>query len=515
VAPPPTVEEPAEEVEPEAEVPVSLQALVEAGILDESDVGMAMAEMSPEDLEAQRAEAVPDWLQALIGAEFAVAEAKEITPPPAVEAVEEEIELIAEVPAEEAAPIEELPDWLREPEAPAPDEEVIAPPAVEERMEEVEPVAEVPESLRALVEAGILDQSDLEAAMAEMSPEEAETQRAEAVPDWLQDLIGAEAAPVEEATPPPVAEEEIAPPPMEEPAEAELPVETIAEPVTEAAEEEAPVAEDEIAPPPVEEPVEEALPVEAIAEPVAEAAEEEALVVEEEIAPPPVEEPAEAELPVEAIAAPPQAPVEEVQIAEELEPPLEEAPAEEAPPVEEAAPPTELEMAAPYERVEIEKAAPPQAPVEEVQIAEELEPPLEEAPAEEAPPVEEAAPPTELEMVAPYERVEIEEEAAPPARLHELVTHLKAKPRDYAARLELARLYAAERDWTTALDHYEKLIAARNNLPAVIDDLTSLTQEEVDQARVYQMLGDAHMQSEHLDQALEMYRLARQALANR
>jgi hypothetical protein len=49
----------------------------------------------------------------------------------------------------------------------------------------------------------------------------------------------------------------------------------------------------------------------------------------------------------------------------------------------------------------------------------------------------------------------------------------------------------------------------------VIDDLTSLTQEAVDQARLYQMLGDAHMQSDHLDKALEMYRLARQALTQR
>jgi tetratricopeptide (TPR) repeat protein len=507
----PAEEMPAEEVEPVAEAPVEEFAPDEElpDWLREPAIPAAGEEFILD-------EELPDWLR-----ELGMPPAKEeVAPPPAAEGLveempAEEVAPVAEAPVEEFAPTEELPDWLRELETPSAKEEVAPPPTVEEPAEEVEPEAEVPVSLQALVEAGILDESDVGMAMAEMSPEDLEAQRAEAVPDWLQALIGAEfaVAEAEAVTPPPAVE--IAPPPVEEPAEAKLPVEAIAEPVAEVTEEEAPVAEDEIAPPPVEEPVEEALPVEAIAEPVAEAAEEEALVVEEEIAPPPVEEPAEAELPVEAIAAPPQAPVEEVQIAEELEPPLEEAPAEEAPPVEEAAPPTELEMAAPYERVEIEKAAPPQAPVEEVQIAEELEPPLEEAPAEEAPPVEEAAPPTELEMVAPYERVEIEEEAAPPARLHELVTHLKAKPRDYAARLELARLYAAERDWTTALDHYEKLIAARNNLPAVIDDLTSLTQEEVDQARVYQMLGDAHMQSEHLDQALEMYRLARQALAQR
>jgi tetratricopeptide (TPR) repeat protein len=162
-------------------------------------------------------------------------------------------------------------------------------------------------------------------------------------------------------------------------------------------------------------------------------------------------------------------------VEEEIAPPLVEEPAAEELPVEEI-------------------AALPQTPMAEVQVAEEPAPPAEEAPAEEAPPVE---------------------EVAPPARLDELLTRLKAKPRDYAARLELARLYSAERDWNPALDHYEKLIAARKDLPAVIDDLTSLTQVEADQARVYQMLGDAHMQSEHLDEALEMYRLARQALARR
>jgi tetratricopeptide (TPR) repeat protein len=481
VAPPPAVEEVAEEVEPVAEVPESLRALVEAGILDESDLGAAMAEMSPEELEAQRAEAVPDWLQGLIGEDVALAaeeapvEVEGIIPPLVAKEVVEEVELVAEMPAEEAAPVEELPDGLLEPVMPVPEPEVVPPPVSEEPVEEIEwmveipveevapplvaaelveevgPVDEVPESLRALVEAGILDESDLGTAMAEMSPEELEAQRAEAVPDWLQSLLGedvalaAEEAPVEveEVIPPLVAEEVVEEVELvaEMPAEEAAPVEELPDWLLEPA---MPVPEPEVAPPPaVEELVEEIEP-------------EEVLVVEEEIALPAVEELVETAPLIEEIAVPPQVPVAEVQAVEG--------------------------------------------------------PPAGEAPVEEAPAVEEVAAPTELEMVAPYERVEIEEEVTAPARLNELLAQLQARPRDYAARLELARLCTAERDWDTALDHYEKLISARRDLPAVIDDLTSFTQEEVDQARVHQVLGDAYMQSDHLDKALEMYRLARQAL---
>jgi tetratricopeptide (TPR) repeat protein len=97
----------------------------------------------------------------------------------------------------------------------------------------------------------------------------------------------------------------------------------------------------------------------------------------------------------------------------------------------------------------------------------------------------------------------------------ELLERLKAKPRDYQTRLELARLYRGEQEWGAALTQYEKLVSARKLLPAVIEDLQPLLGQDVDRARVYQLLGDAHMQDGQLDQALEMYRQARQALVQR
>jgi hypothetical protein len=42
-----------------------------------------------------------------------------------------------------------------------------------------------------------------------------------------------------------------------------------------------------------------------------------------------------------------------------------------------------------------------------------------------------------------------------------------------------------------------------------------LLEEEVDRVQVYRLLGDAHMEIDDIDQALEMYRLARQILRKR
>jgi len=235
--------------------------------------------------------------------------------------------------------------------------------------------AEVPESLRALVEAGILSEADLEAAMAEMTAEELAAQRAEEVPAWLKELVAGEGAPAAEEAAPPVAE---------------------------AVEEEVPAWLRELEMPQVEK----VLPVEEMVAPVV----------------------------------------------------------EEALPVREAV-----------------------APVEEMPLV-------------------------EAEMVAPFERVEVEEEVAPPSRLDELLARLKSRPRDHQARLELARLYRDKQDWAAALTHYERLISARKFVPAIIEDLVPLLAEGKERARVCQLLGDAYVQEDRLDEALNMYRLARQAL---
>jgi tetratricopeptide (TPR) repeat protein len=157
--------------------------------------------------------------------------------------------------------------------------------------------------------------------------------------------------------------------------------------------------------------------------------------------------------------------------------PVVEEPVVEAPPVEEAAPPA------------IEKPEAEALPVEEAP------PPVIEEPVEAAPPV------TEM--------------AEGPSRVDELKALLGARPRDYGARLELARLHRDEQDWNAALPQYEKLVSARKLLPEVRRDLEAMVEEDVAQAQVYQLLGDIDMQQDRLDSALEMYRLARQSLAKR
>ena len=368
-APPARVVEPWEEAE---EIPDWLREIGAAE--GETQVPPPAAPVPEEKLFA--AEEVPDWLRELVGEGKKPVSEETL---PAGGLLEEEIQP-EEIPAwlrelgvpqvEEAAPPvaeaveEEVPAWLRELEMPQVEE--AAPPVAR---------AEVPESLRALVEAGILSEADLEAAMAEMTAEELAAQRAEEVPAWLKELVAGEGAPAAEEAAPPVAE---------------------------AVEEEVPAWLRELEMPQVEK----VLPVEEMVAPVV----------------------------------------------------------EEALPVREAV-----------------------APVEEMPLV-------------------------EAEMVAPFERVEVEEEVAPPSRLDELLARLKSRPRDHQARLELARLYRDKQDWAAALTHYERLISARKFVPAIIEDLVPLLAEGKERARVCQLLGDAYVQEDRLDEALNMYRLARQAL---
>ncbi len=443
---------PEEEAPPaEAEVPESLKALVAAGLLDAADLEAAMHEMSPEALEAQRAEKVPDWLKELIG--------------------EQPVQVGEPVPrAEEMEPVE-----------------TVVPPPVEEAPL---PTPEVPESLKGLVAAGLLDEADLESAMKEMSAEELEAQRAEAVPDWLRELMGEKppapmvTEPVEEL----LEAERAAPPEIEEaaPPEAEELPAWLAE-LQEVEEEALPVAE-------------EAAPAEAEELPawLAELREvkEEALPVAEEAAP------AEAEELPAWLAELREVEEEALPIAEEVAPAEAEemvpSPAVEGPPIE---------FPGPEAAATLEEVAPSmiEAPAVEVPSLEQAAPPLgvEE-------PVKEAALPLGAEPMAPVELVRPVEKAL--SRREELVAQLKERPRDYAARLELARLYQQEGDWNAALNQYEKLISARKSLPDVIQELNAMQNEPVDRTRLYQLLGDAYMQNDQLNEALEMYRLARQML---
>ncbi|HSJ57723.1 MAG TPA: tetratricopeptide repeat protein, partial [Anaerolineae bacterium] len=501
-------------------VPESLRALVEAGILDEADLAAAMSEMTPDEIEAQRAEEVPDWLRELMGEEEravspdeavamtepSLAEGMVIEPPAeelpdwlrelgepvTIEAEEElvaaapvveeeelpdwlrelgepaiieegEEELVAAVPVEEE---EELPDWLRElgepvareveeeqelepteavdvpdyvfearEEAPAPEEVAVEPPLLETEAR----AGAVPESLRALVEAGILDEADLAAAMSEMTPDEIEVQRAEEVPDWLRELMGEEIRPPITAGEAPVIS---APPELE--AEPEL-----------AAEEERPTVEETAVEPPAPELV--------------------GWITEEEE--PRLE--AEAELPEW---------LRELQVQDQVaEEPL-EAPAE----IEEWIEAEEVEDLAPEMPVAEAAAAVPQPAEPLPEIAERIE--VEEV--EELEPLEEPA--------ALVREPELD-----------LATRVEAEPANYQARLELARSYRDQASWKDAVDQYERLVSAQKFLPAVLEDLRALIDQGVEPARVYQLMGDAHMHQNELDDALDMYRRARKALLAR
>jgi tetratricopeptide (TPR) repeat protein len=121
-------------------------------------------------------------------------------------------------------------------------------------------------------------------------------------------------------------------------------------------------------------------------------------------------------------------------------------------------------------------------------------------------------PPTN-EQEADHTRMD--EQEAHRTRIGELRAQLDAQPRNYRARIEIARLCRLEGDWNGALVQYEELIANHKLVPAVIHDLQSLLDEDADKVQVYRLLGDAYMEIDQVDQALEMYRLARQILRKR
>ena len=489
-------EEVAQEVEPpaetrtvvEADVPPSLQALVAAGLMDEADLKAAMSEMSAEELEKQRAEAVPGWLQELVGEESPAEPGPSLaaTVVPGEVAATETGEPLPEEEAQEKVPLDEQPVAAAPVPPQAVEKEIPAqPPQLEKTETEALPAeAEVPESLQALVEAGLLDEADLREALTEMTPEELAAQRVEEVPDWLSSLIAEEeAAAAMGASAGEEARERL----RGIEVEAQAPVE------------EAPPVEDV----PAEE---EAVPtwlreleseVEAPAEeapPVAEAPREEETIpawlqgLESE-----AEAPAE-ELAGEAISEKEAAPTVEEAVPDWLpgptvdwQPPLEEAPPQEVPTWV-----REIEAEAPEERPAQGEAAPPE---------------LAKVPAAEI-----SAPSSEEGEMAPPEETAEPAEAAPPSRVDELLAQIQSRPRDYKTRLELARFYRRVGDWDASLGQYEKLINARKQLPVVIEDLRAMEGENLDRARLYQLLGDALMQEGQLDEALTMYRQARQAL---
>ncbi len=108
---------------------------------------------------------------------------------------------------------------------------------------------------------------------------------------------------------------------------------------------------------------------------------------------------------------------------------------------------------------------------------------------------------------------EAEEGADAPSRMDALQDQIAAEPDNYRARMELARRYKDNRDWNSALAEYEELVSTRKLLPAVIEDLKSMSEEEdVDPVQLYKLLGDAYTQTDQTDEAQKMYSRARRVL---
>jgi len=200
----------------------------------------------------------------------------------------------------------------------------------------------------------------------------------------------------------------------------------------------------------------------------------------------------------------------------------------------------------PEERVELPPTRLPEVPpaVEEpfgwVSFGEaEAVTPAEEVAPEAAPPgwLEEAVTPVIEEKVFPVEAAVPEEIAAvlppeippvelmvskppeeivpqPPARVESIAerkSYLKKHPRDYQAWLKLAQTLQQSNQWEEALEAYSHLIRAGQLLEEVILDLEKRVKQRAD-VSTWRVLGDAYMKGGRLQEALEVYRKALEAL---
>ncbi len=499
-------------------------------------------------------EEVPEWL-----AETGVEAAGEETAPsvPSAEQPPDWLAGIREQFIEEAETPEEAPAPMPE-EAPTPGPEEVPTawlegeglPSGDDALAWLEQLAEgKEEELRAQAQA------EAEARMAEIMgrPKPAEAPPVEVapeeptpampplapaeIPDWLQELTPPEAAATEAAPPaveaapekamaPPV--EEAVTPPVEKAfgwtafGEPEAPPEVVA------AAEEAPPME-EVTPPEAPgrveapTPVPEEVPTPAWLEGEGLPSGDEALAWLEQLAEGKEEElraqaQAEAEARMAEImgrpkptkAPPVEAMPEEAVAAMEMAPPVEEI----APPeIPELAYPEEIEAPPAVEFPALEVAP----PTEEARWGAALEVPLEEEEKEVAPVpmVEEVPGVVEMEITEPLEEaiapLEIPTVEAPARPFAAERAYLKDHPRDYEARLALARALWQASEQQEALEAYSRVIRSGKLLESVIPDLEKYLEQWPD-VSTQRVLGDAYMKEGRLQEALDIYRRALESL---
>jgi hypothetical protein len=161
---------------------------------------------------------------------------------------------------------------------------------------------------------------------------------------------------------------------------------------------------------------------------------------------------------------------------------------------------------------EVEEIVAP--PVEELEAPRPVEIPVEEAPVPVAPPpvtpepeVRAAPPSAAAPPPKPRPRPPVAEPADP---FTVEKAYLKENPRDYDARLNLARALWQAGKRREALAAYSRLVRASKLLDVVTTELEEYLEQWPD-VSTQRVLGDAYMKSNQLEKALDLYR---QALEN-
>jgi tetratricopeptide (TPR) repeat protein len=440
----------------------------------------------------QLASGKEEELQAQVEVEIEARTAEIMGRPKAEEPVKEESAPVAEEPPEPAPA--EIPDWMQE----------LAPSEAEEPVPSAvgEPTPPTEEATPSWLEGGEMPSGEEALAWLEQlasgKEEELQAQVEAEIEARTAEIMGRPKAeePVKEE-PAPVAEEqlepapaeipdwmqELAPPEAEEPAPSEVEGAfgwtAFGEPEVSAAEEFAPAeieepvfgAVEEPTPSEIEEPVlsevEGAFGWTAFGEPEAFAPSADRVSEVEQAAE--MEEAMSEAAPVSPVEEPPAGEVEEV-MAEAVAAPL----------VEELVPD------------EVEEIVAPSAEKPEVPPAAVIEPKVRAAPpAAAAPPKPKPRPP----VAEPADPFAVEK------------AYLKENPRDYDARLNLARaLWQAGRR-REALEAYGRLVRAGKELEMVTTELEEYLEQWPD-VSTQRVLGDAYMKSNQLDKALALYRRA-------
>lgn len=84
----------------------------------------------------------------------------------------------------------------------------------------------------------------------------------------------------------------------------------------------------------------------------------------------------------------------------------------------------------------------------------------------------------------------------------------KAPGRDPGQMFESARTALAGGEMAQAVKAYTALIKRRSQLPGIIDDLKTAVELDPGAAGLWQLLGDAYMKNDQVNDAIEAYRRA-------